>query len=85
MFSPALLLGIAEHSPPLQAADMLAYSTYRFELQRRFGEKDGDFPVIPAFTRFITSVAADGGGYDLEALKKLVVMIRENPSGNFWV
>jgi len=63
---------------PLQAADMLAYSTYRFELQRRFGKEDGDFPVIPSFMRLITSVAADGGGYDLESLKKLVVLIKDN-------
>jgi hypothetical protein len=70
---------------PLQAADMLAYSTYRLEMQRRFGESDGDFPVLPSFTRLLGNIAADGGGYDLESLKKLVAIVKEHPRGNFSV
>jgi hypothetical protein len=68
----------------LQAADMLAYCTYRFEMQRRFqAEAERDFPVVPGFKRLIQNVAADGGGYDFEALKKLVVLVKTNKKGTF--
>jgi len=59
---------------PIQAADMLAYTTYHWELKRRFqGVSDFNFPIIPGFLRLIENVAADGGTYDHEALRRLVI------------
>ncbi len=69
---------------PLQAADMLAYSTYRLELERRFpDEREPDFPVLPCFKRVLSGVVAAGGGYDLASMKKLVDLIKNKPKGNF--
>jgi hypothetical protein len=77
--------GDSREFSPLQAADMLAYSTYRLEMERRFSEREGDFPVIPAFMRLLSTVEADGGGYDLKSLKKLAVVVKTHPAGNFEV
>jgi hypothetical protein len=69
---------------PLQAADMLAYCTYRLELRRRFPtEAEPEFPVLPRFARLILEIAPAGGGYDFDSMKKLVELIKQHPKGNF--
>lgn len=76
--------GDSKKFSPLQAADMLAYSTYRLEVQRRFRvETERDFPVVPGFMRLLCNITAGGGGYDLESLKKLVGIAKAHPHGNF--
>jgi Protein of unknown function (DUF3800) len=79
-----IAFGDSEKYTPIQAADMLAYSTYRLELNRRFPlEQEPDFPVLPCFMRMLRGVAASGGGYDLESMKKLVEVVKNKPKGNF--
>lgn len=63
--------------PPLQAADMLAYSTYRFTMLRYPQILEPDFPIVPAFRRMIEGVVNEGGGYDLECMKNLAAHIRD--------
>jgi hypothetical protein len=65
---------------PIQAADMLAYGSYHYQLRERWpGESDfKDFPILPPFQRLIENVAADGGVYDVEAMRRLAMTIRIN-------
>jgi Protein of unknown function (DUF3800) len=64
---------------PIQAADMLAYTTYHWELKRQFpGASDFNFPIIPGFLRLIEGVAADGGTYDDVGLGRLLITLRIN-------
>ena len=59
---------------PLQAADMLAYTTYHVELKKRFSTlSDFDFPVVPGFIRLIENVAASGGVFDYENVRRLLL------------
>jgi hypothetical protein len=57
---------------PLQAADLLAYGTNDLVSQRYYPSVRHDFPVGPVFDRLIHDVANTGGGYDAEALDKLI-------------
>lgn len=73
----AMLNGIAfgssEKFTPIQAADMLAYTSYHWQLkQQSLSESDFDFPIIPGFLRLIENVAADGGIFTDHALGNLV-------------
>jgi len=76
----AVLAGIgfdsSEQVLPLQAADLLAYGTYQWALKQRFPLDEPDFSAIPAFERMIKNMKADGGIYDLVALRGLLVQIR---------
>jgi Protein of unknown function (DUF3800) len=64
---------------PIQAADLLAYTTYHWELKRRFPNlSDFDFPIIPGFLRLIETIAAAGGVYDDEAMSRLIVTAQIN-------
>jgi hypothetical protein len=62
---------------PLQAADILAYCTYRFTMLRYPQNNEPDFPVIPGFERMINGVLNHGGGFDLESMKQLAAQIKE--------
>lgn len=61
---------------PLQAADILAYCTYRYSMQR-YPQIEPDFPVEPAFLRLITNIVNEGGGFDLESMKLLAQEIKK--------
>ena len=61
---------------PLQAADLFAYGTYQFAMQRYPEVGEPDFPILPGFMRIIEGVAAAGGGFDLDSMKMLVAEIR---------
>jgi len=64
---------------PLQAADMLAYTTYHWELRKRFPNlSDFNFPIIPGFLRLIENVAADGGIYDDDGIDRLLLTLQIN-------
>jgi hypothetical protein len=64
---------------PLQAADMLAYTTYHWHLKQMFpNESDFDFPIVPGFLRLIQNVAAAGGIYNENAMAHLVLQERIN-------
>jgi hypothetical protein len=63
--------------PPLQAADILAYSTFRFTMLRYPNIPQPDFPVIPGFQRMIEGMLNEGGGFDLDSMKKLASQIRD--------
>lgn len=79
MRSPAFLE--KKHSP-LQAADVLAYSTYRLAITNYF-PKDADhyFDVIPPFERMLQGIVYGGGLYDSDALNKLLNRIKsKDPS-----
>lgn len=69
--------GASVKYPPLQAADMLAYSTYRFTMLRYPEIPVSDFPVVPAFERMINGVLNEGGGFDLESMQQLAAKIKE--------
>jgi hypothetical protein len=68
--------------PHLQAADILAYSTYQLVMQNYFPRDASPyFNVIPPFMRMLRGVMHDGGLYDAEALESLLKRIRaEDPS-----
>jgi len=68
-----IAFGKSEQFTPLQAADMLAYTSYHWQLKRQFpSESDFDFPIIPGFLRLIENIAADGGIFTETALVTLV-------------
>lgn len=80
MRSPAFLA--SKGTTPLQAADLLAYGTYRLALENYFpAELEPDFRVIPPFMRMILEVPSGGGIYDNDALKRLLNRVRaKDPS-----
>ena len=45
---------------PLQAADLLAYGTYRYVMQRYPDFRESDFPVHPGFGRLLKEIATAG-------------------------
>jgi hypothetical protein len=64
---------------PIQAADVLAYTTYRWLLnERHLTEEEPYFPIMPAFLKMLHGMmhSADGGAYDLKALHTLVEVVR---------
>lgn len=65
---------------PLQAADLLAYGTYRYIMQRYPDFNESDFPVHPGFGRMLRGIATAGGAFDLDAMKNLSAKIREKQS-----
>ncbi|HEV3316800.1 MAG TPA: hypothetical protein VG488_07535 [Candidatus Angelobacter sp.] len=67
----------ARDFPPLQAADVLAYTTYQWEMETYY-PKDAEpyFPVIPAFLRMVKAIEPDGGRYNLEGLQSLIASIK---------
>ncbi len=65
--------GKGEERVPLQAADVLAYTTSQWMLKQHFpSQGDFDFPIQPAFERMIEGVAADGGMFTERAIMTLV-------------
>ena len=65
--------GKSEQFTAIQAADMLAYTSYRWTLKQHFPEEsDFDFPIVPAFLRMIQNVAAEGGVFTETSLRTLV-------------
>lgn len=68
---------------PLQAADLLAYGTYRFVRDRRYPRSsEPDFPIEPGFLRMIEGILLAGGGsFDLDSMKKLAKRIKERHDG----
>jgi len=68
--------------PHLQAADLLAYSTYQLAMKNYFPrEANPYFDVIPPFMRMLQGVMHDGGLYDAVAFESLIKRIRaEDPS-----
>ncbi|HEY6252493.1 MAG TPA: DUF3800 domain-containing protein [Candidatus Angelobacter sp.] len=66
-----------EDFPPLQAADILAYTTYQWEMANYYPkEAPHYFPIIPAFLRMIEGIEPDGGRYNLAGLRKLIANVR---------
>lgn len=66
----------------LQAADVLAYSTYQLVMENHF-PKDAVpyFDVIPPFERMLHGIMYGGGLYDAEALRRLLNRIKsKDPS-----
>ena len=64
---------------PLQAADMLAYTTYQWHMKEAYPrEVELNFPIIPGFFRLIQNVAADGGVYNEESMQRLILQERIN-------
>ncbi|MGA2078503.1 MAG: DUF3800 domain-containing protein [Terriglobia bacterium] len=62
---------------PIQAADVLAYTTMRLDLEKYYpAEREPWFPVLPAFLKIIEGMHIDGGGYDAEALASLILKVR---------
>lgn len=73
----SMLTGIAfgksEKFTAIQAADMLAYTTYRYILKRHFpSEPEFEFPISAPFMRLVENVATDGGVFSEKALITLV-------------
>ena len=63
--------------PPLQAADILSYTTYQWEMETYYPtDAELYFPVIPAFLRMVKGIEPDGGRYNLDGLRGLVATIR---------
>jgi hypothetical protein len=76
------LAGAAQFSSydatPLQAADLLAYGTFRLYKEQFYPDTPKtDFPLGPAFTRLVRNIENTGGLYEASALKKIVDQIRE--------
>lgn len=69
----SILFGDSKKFTPIQAADMLAYTTYHWQMKQQFpSESDSDFDVKPGFLRMIENTAADGSIYTEQALINLV-------------
>lgn len=69
-----ITFGQSHKLTPLQAADMLAYTSYHSELKKRFrGQSDFDFPIIPGFRRLIDNIAAAGGIVHHESIRTLLL------------
>jgi hypothetical protein len=63
----------SEKLSPIQAADMLAYTTYYWQFKQLFpSDREFDFPVIPGFQRLIDNVASAGGIYNENAMRQLI-------------
>jgi hypothetical protein len=73
------LLFMSRHDfPPLQAADLLAYTTYQWEMETYYPKNaEPCFPIIPAFLRMVRGIEPDGGRYNLEGLQGLVGLIKQ--------
>lgn len=68
-----IAFGDSKEFTAIQAADMLAYTTYRYILKRHFpAEPEFEFPITAPFMRLIENVAADGGVFSETALITLV-------------
>jgi hypothetical protein len=66
---------------PLQAADILAYCTYRFSMLRYPEIPIPDFRVLPGFERLVRATLHENkGGFDLDSMKQLAAKIRERHS-----
>jgi hypothetical protein len=64
---------------PIQAADMLAYTTYRHILRRYFpSEPEFEFPINAPFMRLVENIATDGGVFSDSALMTLIGQILIN-------
>jgi hypothetical protein len=62
---------------PLQAADLFAFGTMHLAQTNHFpSDVEPYFPTIPAFWNLVSSIQADGGVYDLEALNRLLPKVR---------
>jgi len=75
--SGKLLTGIgfgkSEKYIPLQAADILAYTTCLWlQKEHLHSTSNYDFPIIPAFMRMIEGVAAEGGMFTERAMMTLI-------------
>lgn len=69
----------SHNKSPLQAADMLAYTTCHWHLKQAFPrDSDFDFPIVPGFLRLIENVAAEGGVYNERAMANLILQERIN-------
>jgi hypothetical protein len=63
--------------PPLQAADILSYTTYQWEMETYYpNPTEPHFPIIPAFLRMVKAIEPDGGRYNLAGLQGLVAAIK---------
>jgi hypothetical protein len=70
-------LFLDKKQPGLQAADILAYSTYQVVMQNYFPRDAApNFDVIPPFMRMLDGIVHDGGMYDAAALEALLKRIR---------
>jgi hypothetical protein len=79
----SILTGIAfgksEKFTPIQAADMLAYTTYRSILRLHFpSEPEFEFPINAPFMRLVENIATDGGVFSEKALMTLVGQVLIN-------
>ena len=69
--------GVNSEMTPLQAADLLAYGTYRFSMLKYPNIVSPDFPIIPAFMRMAEGIVGDSkGGFDIDSMKQLVSEVR---------
>jgi hypothetical protein len=76
MRSPAF---IEKKYPAMQAADMLAYCTFQLAMENYYPKTSvPNFDVMPPFQRMIEGVMHDGGIYDADALRSLLVRIKAN-------
>ena len=76
------LAGFAQSSSskvgPLQAADLLAYGSFRWHKKAFYpNTPDLDFPIMPAFGRLLANVEACGTVYEEKALAGLTKQISE--------
>lgn len=63
---------------PLQAADLLAYATYRYLMEKHYPEDELPyFPVLTVFDRILPDIAAKGGYFDDGALQGVMRRVIE--------
>lgn len=74
----ALMFRSRHDFPPLQAADLLAHTTYQWEMETYYPSAvEPYFPIIPAFLRMVKAIEPDGGRYNFEGLQVLVDLIKK--------
>jgi Protein of unknown function (DUF3800) len=63
---------------PLQAADLLAYASYRVHLEHFYPSNDEPyFPILPPFKNLIDGIETKGGIYEVQALAVLAKQIKQ--------
>jgi Protein of unknown function (DUF3800) len=64
---------------PLQAADILAYCTYRYSVMERYPDaREFDFPILKGFERIVRETLHNAkGGFDSNSMREIAAKVRK--------
>jgi hypothetical protein len=68
----SLRIGSSAEHHPLQAADMMAYSSFRFHMENRYPNQTApDFKVTPLIQRLVEKMGSQGALWDAVTLERI--------------